>query len=396
MLTSVIVGRSQNMTISAEVRDSASLELLGFASVGIKGVPIGTISNDQGEFDFHFPVAYRNDTLVISMMGYSNFEAPINALPDTSFHVFYLVKSTLQLKEIVVSDSLTGGDVLRIALTRIPQNYPMKPFMMDGFYRDTKKVGGTYFSLLEAAVKIFDENYEEPRNKSKLRERVQLVEVRKSYGYESKFTKYFDQDNLLEDLLLNNFVRYYHFETDDQFLSTLIRESNSIYDGNEMYVISYQKDADLRIFVDKTDFSIIHIDYEERFHENNELEKRKNLVSKFIGQKKSIGFRKYNGKVYLNFIHMTSRVNWYDMETDKLKFETEVSQQLLINNVYPDTDQRIGTTEKMRNYGLQYQDRPYNKSFWESYNVIKDTPLDRKVIADLEKLAPLEDQFMDN
>jgi hypothetical protein len=56
-------------------------------------------------------------------------------------------------------------------------------------------------------------------------------------------------------------------------------------------------------------------------------------------------------------------------------------------------DERIGTTEKMRSYGLQYQDLPYNKGFWDNYNVIKESPLDRQIIKDLEREMPLEKQF---
>jgi hypothetical protein len=50
----------------------------------------------------------------------------------------------------------------------------------------------------------------------------------------------------------------------------------------------------------------------------------------------------------------------------------------------------------MRNYGLQYQDYPYNKPFWDNYNVIKETPVDRKVVEDLERVAPLDKQFENN
>jgi hypothetical protein len=42
---------------------------------------------------------------------------------------------------------------------------------------------------------------------------------------------------------------------------------------------------------------------------------------------------------------------------------------------------------------LQYQDLPYNKAFWDNYNVIKDTPLDKKILEDLEKGGPLQKQF---
>src|SRR5882757_5502030 len=232
----------QNMTISSRAVDKDTREPLPFASVGIKGKSIGTITNLQGEFDFHFPEELRNEMFVISMLGYHNFEAPLWTLLENKTAELLLTKSTTVLQTVIVSDSLLGGDILRIALGRISENYPDKPFMMEGFYRDLKKIGGTYISLLEAAVKIYDENYREPRNKSKLRERVLLKEVRRSIGYSTKFTTYFDQDNLLEVLLLNNDVRYRLFPTENIFFSNLLREPDSYYNGREIYIVSHTQD----------------------------------------------------------------------------------------------------------------------------------------------------------
>ncbi|AYB31020.1 carboxypeptidase-like regulatory domain-containing protein [Chryseolinea soli] len=383
----------QKLTLSARVLDNETQEPLTYASIGIKGKPIGTISNLNGEFDFHFPSEYRNELLVISMIGYENFEAPIWSLLENESRVILMSKSTTMLPEIVVTDSLTGGEILQIALSRVEQNFPMQPFMLDGFYRDVKKVGGTYISLLEAAVKIFDENYAEPRNKSKLRERVKLVEVRKSLGYDNKFTTYFGQRNLLEDLLLHNNIRYRQIDADDEFLNNIVREKDSFYNDQEIYVVSNTKDFFLQVYINKADYSILHLEFEIS---GDSQEKRRNLVSKFVSFKKSIDFKRYDGKMYLNYITVTSKERWYDASTDQFKFETELVQHLLINHVLPNPLSRIGTTEKMRNYGLQYQDYPYNKKFWDEYNVIKETPIDRKVLDDLEKIAPLEKQFENN
>lgn len=387
---------AQNATITAKVLDSASRQPLGFASVGIKGAPFGTITNEQGEFDFHFPLEYRNETLVISMLGYSSFEAPIMSLLTNTEHTILLSKSPILLREIVVSDTLTGGDILRIALSRIEQNYPMDPFLLDGFYRDVKKVGGMYISLLEAAVKIYDDNYAEPRNKYRLRERVRLVEVRRSLGYESKFTSFFDQSNLLEDLLLHNNIRYRQIETSDWLFAAMKREEGSYYEGHEIYVVSYGGGPyKLLVYIDKEDFSIIRFEYEMGASPER-LQRKGKVVSRFAGLKKTIGFRRYAGKMYPSYMTMTSKVNWYDFQTNELRFETELIQELLINQVNPHPTERVSSTEKMRNYGLQYQDQPYNKAFWDNYNVIKETPLNKQIIADLEQQVPLERQFQGN
>ncbi len=388
------MGMAQKITISGKVVDKETKEPLVFASIGIKGKPIGTITNLLGDFDFHIPGAYRNEMLVITMLGYKNYEAPAWTLLEISPLVIEVEKSSQFLEEIVISDSLLGGDIMRIALTRIEENYPMTPYLMDGFYRDIKKVGGTYISVLEAAIKIYDENYKAPRNKFKLRERVALLEVRRSLGYGNKFTAYFDEDNLLEDLLLHNNIRYRQFPEEEVFFSSLGREKDSYYNGHSIFVVKHKSDYSLTIYIDKETFSIIHLDYENNQQEN--IGKRKGLMSKFVSLKRIIDFKLFDGRMYLNYISVNSGINWYDARTEELKFETELNQQLLINQVYPNTDEHIGTTEKMRSYGLQFQDLPYNKDFWSNYNVIKESPLDKKIIEDLEKELPLEKQFEDN
>jgi len=384
-------GYCQNLTISAKVLDRETKEPLPFASVGIMGKPIGTITNLQGEFDFHFPVEYRQETFVISMLGYTNYEAPLTELLNRPMMEILVDKSNTVLNTVIVSDSLQGGDILRAAISRIDQNYPNEPFLLEGFYRDVKQVAGTYISVLEAAIRIYDENYKEPRNKSKLRERVSLQEVRRSIGYANRFTTYFDQDNLLEVLLLNNDVRYRLFPKQEIFFSNLRREADSHYNGREIFVVSHSSDFHLKAFIDKQNFGIIHVEYENNIPED--LGRVRGLNHKFESMRRVVDFKFIEGKFFLNYLTIDYKVNWYDAETDMLKFETALRQELLINKVQAQPEERITVTQKMKGYGLQYQDLPYNKKFWDSYNMIKESPLDQKIIMDLELEGPLEKQF---
>ncbi len=387
-------GLSQKITVSGKVIDKETKEPLPFASIGLKGKSIGTITNLQGEFDFHIPNELRNDLLTINMLGYKTFNAPVWTLLDVNPLVIEMDKSPFVLDEVVISDSLSGGEILQIALSRVEQNYPMAPHLLHGFYRDLKKVGGTYISLLEAAVKIYDEDYKVPRNKNRLRERVALEEVRRSIGYASRFTSYFDQDNLLEVLLLHNSIRYQLFPYEQSFFDDIVRMKESYYDGEEIYVLSHTGSYKLTVYVEKSTYAVIHIEYEETGEDS--LAKKRGLESKLVSTKRVNDFKKFDGKYYINYISMDSKVNWYDLKTNELKFETELNQSLLINEVMPNTTERISAAKKMKTYGLQYQDLPYNKDFWDNYNLIKESPLDRKIIEDLEKQGPLEKQFKDN
>ncbi|MBL7864876.1 MAG: hypothetical protein JNK10_08380, partial [Cyclobacteriaceae bacterium] len=344
-----------------------------------------------GEFDFHFPSSLAGETFVISMLGYANFEVTASSLLQSKPREILLVKSTTVLNTLVVSDTLSGGDILRIALMRMERNHPSGPYLVDAFYRDLKKIGGTYVSLLEAAIKVYDDDFREPRNKFKLRERVQLLEVRRSLGYSNRFTKYFDEDNLLEEVLLHNNIRYRQFPEEEVFFKSLSRLKNTVYNDLDVFVISHGDEFKLTMFVDQKTFGIIRMEYE-----NNEVQpinKKRGLMSKFVGLKKTIDYKYHNGKLYLNYMEVLSKINWYDIKSDTLAFETELAQHLMINQVYTNTDERIGITSKMRRYGLQYQDLPYNKEFWDKYNVIKESPLDARIIADLERDGPLDKQF---
>jgi len=304
---------SQQITITGKVVDIATKEPLPYASIGIMGKPIGLISNDQGEFDFHIPTEMRNDILVISMLGYKTFEGPVWSLISNDPVTIELHPGAIMLKEVVITDSLKAGEILRLALARIECNYPMEPFQLEGFYRDLKKLGGTYISLLEAAVKIYDENYIAPRNKFKLRERVALQEVRRSIGYSNKFTDFFDKDNMLEDLLLNNNVRYRQFPEDESFFKSLEFEDDTQYNGREVFVISHTQDYLLRVFIDKQTYGIIHLEYIN--DHQAELEKKRDLESRFVKIKRVIDFKLFEGKLFLNYLSVTSQVNWYESET---------------------------------------------------------------------------------
>ncbi len=380
--------------VSGTLVDSETQEPLVFASIGIKNASISTVSNTQGKFDFYFPSKYKDDILVISMMGYQNQEVPIRNLINKDSVLFQLNKATKLLDEVVIQDSLQGEDIARIAVLRIDQNYPMEPFLLEGFYRDLKKLGGTYFSLLEAAVKIYDENYETPNNKERLRERVRLIEVRKSLGYNNKFIRYFDQKNLLEDLLLANDVRYHAFpEYTDAFYQQFSRVKVTFFNDHRVYVVERRtENMFTKMYVDTENYAIIRIE-QEQFFPDEIVKKKRKMVSRHISEKKIIDFKSFRGKMYLNYMTLNSKYNWENEKNDKKSFETEIIQELLINRINIDTQERIGNTEKMRRYGLQYQDEVYNKEFWDSYNVIKDTPLNEEIVADLEQEGALEFQF---
>lgn len=397
ILANILLAQDSFITISGVVTDIEDQTPLPFASIGLKGTSLGTITNTQGEFDFHIPDSRKDGILVISMLGYKDFSRSVKNLDPVNLNNFSLSKEATMLREVVILDSLTGGEILQIALNSIEKNYPMKPYSMDGFYRDLKKVDGIYISILEAALNIYDKDYSSPRNPLKLRERVSLVEVRKSLNYEFEYNKYFDQYNLLEELLLENNIKYRSFTDNPLFFRNISREGINIMGGRTLYELNLRGDNGyfLILFIDTETYGIHKMIYRNgdgttALQEINRSGKR---VEKIMKMEKVIEFKEFDGKLYLKYLKVKTFYDWVNRKTGKLEAKTELDQMLLINQVKITNLQWISTGKKMKRYGLQYQDLPYNKAFWDRYNVIKDTPLDQKIMKDLEKYGNLNAQF---
>jgi len=386
---------AQSLTVSGKVTDAKTGEPLPYATVALKNEPFGTITNLAGDFDFHIGQEYRQSLIVISTLGYVNFNISVNDALNQEILSVQLEPGQIVLDEVLVTENLTAGDLLRIAINNIEKNYPMTPVDMDGFYRDTKKVDGEYVALLEAAVKIYDKDYSAPRDHTKLRERVSLVEVRRTHDYDYSLKKYFSQYNVMEDLLLENIVKYRTFNNEEAFFENLERKKVVGYDNLPIDLVYIElPEYSLKIYID-ANYGIRKINFAWG-DGNNPLysyRKSRKLEYQVIRINKQIEFQEYNGKLYLKYIAAHYQNKWVDLKRDELILITERDQALLINKLNYYQPEWIKSSEKMKRYGLQFQNAAYNKEFWANYNTIKDMPLSDEAQSDLEKLFTLEEQF---
>ena len=386
---------AQSLIISGKVIDAENHEPLAYATIGIEGEAYGTITNLAGEFDIHIPANYQNEQLIISTLGYHDFKIEVKAASKQNILLVLLKPGQTVLDEVMISKDLSAANLLHIALARIELNNPMSPVEMEGFYRDIKKVGDDYVGLIEAAVKIYDKNYQKPRNASKLRERVSLVEVRRTIDYDYNLEKYFSQYNMLEDLLLENLVKYRTFNNEEEFFASLQRKIVPGYNNKPIDMVFIdQPGYSLKVYIDEK-YGIRKVVFNWGNGEDPVYSYRKSrkLENQVMLHEKQIEFQEYNGKLHLKYIASSYVNNWTNRKTLETEIVTRRDQTLLVNKVNDISPTWIPNSEKMKRYGLQFQHSTYNKSFWDHYNVIKDMPLSEQMVFDLEKWAKLEDQF---
>ncbi len=172
-----IIGRILDNTTGAPV-PFATIKLTG------PGYLTGVISNPDGSFQI--PSGFRNliDTLTISCIGYVTRKIPLNQLSIEKVNIFHLKVSVLRLSEVVVSarriNHFSARKIVKMAIDRIPLNYPDSTNVYIGYYRDYQIKDQQYINLNEAIVAIIDSGF---NTNDQLDTKVGLLAYRKSIDF---------------------------------------------------------------------------------------------------------------------------------------------------------------------------------------------------------------------
>lgn len=93
---------SAQTELKGTIRDSLSRKPIPFAGVGIAGKPMGTLSDEQGKYNFIVKAAV-NDSVKVSAIGYKTVGFKLSEFGQE--RDLYLVPSATQLEEVEVKSS---------------------------------------------------------------------------------------------------------------------------------------------------------------------------------------------------------------------------------------------------------------------------------------------------
>lgn len=105
LLLGFIFSSMAQTTLTGVVVDSDHQSVLAFVNIGIKKKNIGTSSLDDGTFSIKIPKQNENDTLTLSMVGYSELNIPIQSIITTHQKTFQLMEKMSSLNTVVVTAS---------------------------------------------------------------------------------------------------------------------------------------------------------------------------------------------------------------------------------------------------------------------------------------------------
>lgn len=397
---------AQPATIEGTLLDAETNLPVAFASVGITGYAYGTSSNADGSFTLKVPdaLAYKKIILKVTCVGYDNF---LLENPGEKIEIRLRPSKTF-LSEIVVSASVDASatGIVKKAFAKIRKNYNTKPFIYQTFYRHYCKDDDQYGRLIEAAVDIYKrKGYKVPQSRPGERDEVKVMQLRRSFD-NTKVTINHAPIALYNIMLADEVAYQTRTKGDNPYAIAALgfMEMSALEKYQKLFEFNLDK--------------ITSFDNEEVFQISYRLNTA-NIQLK-NGNDYPISF---TGMLYINtrnfaFVKTESkRITPYDtlitsssyhLHGDKYYLYHSMREGKSHNKLLQITHQyhiELLTTNILTKGYLEFKGRepdkeqlfyvPYNPEFWDDYNIIKATPLEESITADLEKNESLNLQFQE-
>lgn len=387
-----------------KVVDFMSFAPIENASVYVQNTTIGSISNSDGKFVLLVPQKHKNDTLVISSIGFQSFKIPVKQF-DNSMEIF-LEEDVAALDEIVLvaeNRPKTGSEIVLRALKELPETLADSAYLQRGFVRHKERNKREFKWLVESAITLYDEGFKK-NNRTPLK--IHADQVRKSYDLRDvdsllTYTSYLkntgkgrnlkakdlDRSTLKTSELIKaikwNDTRVNGMESLFNGKLNLIRNSENfsalfdstsvtkthhfkldtvlVENGRKLYKVEISKGLeyiDLKtkgifnggfnaqgwIYIYWDNYAVKKIEYELVAASKAQKTRSKTLFDTYINHKLVMSYMEYNNKMYLNYVYYETPklVNVGSGNNKKLTPEQE---QIAKENRYYFTVQEIVFTE---------------------------------------------------
>jgi hypothetical protein len=383
----IVIGKSERIMttandmvkISGSIIDASTREPLPYANISIPDEPIGTVTNQSGEFEFILSRKYIGKTIAISSIGYTrqNVTIPDN---DTLVNIV-LFETSFRLPEVKVM-AIPPQLILRRFMDNRALNYLQTHVMLEAFFRETIRQDTQYVEVSEAVIEVL----KPPYATNYQFEKVRFVKGRKN-----------------SDVARMNLIKFrlqggpYYFSRMDaaRYFDFLPQENQpDIYkytfqgfeyqDGRMLYKIGfspYNDNGELlyegEFYIDSQQYALVAIDF--RMTRQTLRESRKYLIRKDSRNVKAspyfavyhIDYRPFQDKWVLNRVKGEIKVRVKD-KVQHFNSDFEAVTEMLITDFRPVDGERFRYSDSFKaDYVLSEQIETLDPTFWDDYNVIK-------------------------
>lgn len=388
--------------IEGRLTDAHTKEAIPYASIGVLNYTIGTSSNAEGFFTLKIPaeITAKNFKIKISSVGYENIilESP------TGFQELPLKASVTMLKEaIVFSNDMTPQKIVKRAFSNIKKNYNTKPFVYKNFYRHYCKDDSVYGRLIEAAVDVYKrKGYKLQQAAPGDKDEVRVTQLRRSYDKTKVSSNHLPI--AIYPVLGGDLVGFQAKKESNFFFlqqkdvsqlkinlkkAVFILEGITEFDNQQVYKINYSIPSDSLIlntglpwslkqtgtlYINTKDYAFVKVETSRKV--------RMDTVETF-----SL-YKKYQNKYYL-YHSMREGRNMHVVNKQEFKHYYHIES--ITTDIVTKGFEKFRGKEPDRE---KLFDIRYDSSFWNTYNILKATPLEDHIVADIGSDQTLDKQFV--
>ncbi|MCX6259058.1 MAG: carboxypeptidase-like regulatory domain-containing protein [Bacteroidia bacterium] len=370
--------------ISGKIIDKETNEPIPYASIGIRGKTIGTVSNMNGNFHFTVPVNCLNDSLFVSCIGYASYSF---AIKGDSKSTISLTRKNFRLKEVTVKPKWDDPKkIVKEAVKRIRDNAPEAPYLCNAYYREFIKEDSLYAKKVEAALTINDSGEQMPFwYFESIHKDIRVDELRKSKSY-FKYPE-INYGLELQYLFFTNGLTILKYYSDHRFSL----DSICFFDNELVYSISYKSFWESsKFFISVADFAFVKVirkEYPIRITRNLGKNER-DSVFEITEDSSVVQYTKINQKWYPKYYYV-NQINKFRRSKNlmSMPFVTSVDiVELLVNNIFPGKQINMSKKEKLEEFArISILIKDSHPEFWENYNVILPNPVEKQAEIDFEK-----------
>jgi len=389
-------------TITGRIIDQKTNRPISYANIGVLDKGIGTTSGGNGQFTLKVPNRYRSETLQVSVLGYKDFK---QALPSVKSPITIRLQPTsYDLLEVEVMDESTVEDIIRKAVANIPQNYPMKPTNVLGFYRESRTdENNEYMYMAEGVLNIYKNTYKNDEEGM-----VGLVQGRKINlrdPLDTNVISIFSSGHMAAhrfDFVKNRI----EFIQEDFFPAYEYRlESVTTYNDKPVYVISFGEDKNYngskthkrsqfdgllgmffkkeervqarmkgRLYIEKDSYAFVRAEFEITEEGLKRFDDYPLYAGRWTYNRYVVNYRELGGTWYFN-----------DALREGGRYSGGVyTNEIKITDIRPGKGEPIPYLERMhRGETFVEMTGRYDEDFWKSYNV---TPLSEELAESVQQL----------
>lgn len=381
------------ITIKGSVSDRKEKEPIPFCTIAILGTGLGTVSNNDGNFQIKIPPRYLKDTLRLSCIGYFPYDIPLSTINDSVLNIA-LEKTYFHLKTVEIVH-YQPAVLLQKFFDNIFRNYENNYTLLTTFYREIILENEKYTDVSEAVLNVL----KAPYSNYVRDDLVKFIKGRKSSDvqpfdeikFKLKGGPYYitklDVVKNCESFLNPEFINLFHYEF----------EHKTLIGGRETAIVSFSPISNLRdmlyegnLYFDIETGAISRVEFN---YTKQGLKEARNLMIekeprdyKAIPTKLSyiVEYNYFDGKWQLLSAHSSIDIKIVD-KGKKQKTNFHSISEILVTNIEKGDMQHFSYKDIFRaNEFFTEKIINYDKEFWENYNIIQPEEALENAIKDFD------------